>query len=218
MLHLEKMLTFLQIMIKCWLSLLCRDIFCGKLFCHNGNENPNYGQMVRVGDCKAAFFGDFTKDVGQVDDGTKCGDGKVINCVTHCVWWSLHRSHLEIPLLKSHKWMSVELKVFLFFPRCAARISVWLFRQPTGTQTALQNALAMLWVHSLFYLLVDLTWHVKGGSDSLCVPQVCNHRSECQCEPGWLPPDCTSEDEAFKSISTGTYSCYTFSATAHDEY
>ncbi|KAG7239998.1 hypothetical protein INR49_028086 [Caranx melampygus] len=53
------------------------DILCGKLFCHHGNENPNYGQMVRIGDCKAAFFGDSTKDFGQVDAGTKCGDGKV---------------------------------------------------------------------------------------------------------------------------------------------
>lgn len=34
--------------------------------------------MVTVGDCKAAFFGDYTQDYGQVDTGTKCGDGKVI--------------------------------------------------------------------------------------------------------------------------------------------
>uniref|UniRef100_A0A7N8X3V8 ADAM metallopeptidase domain 28 n=1 Tax=Mastacembelus armatus TaxID=205130 RepID=A0A7N8X3V8_9TELE len=54
------------------------DMFCGKLFCQGGNENPNYGRMVRFGDCKAAFFEDFTKDFGQVDTGTKCGDGKVI--------------------------------------------------------------------------------------------------------------------------------------------
>lgn len=52
-------------------------MYCGKLFCHHGNDNPNYGRMVRIGDCKAAFFGDYTKDYGQVDTGTKCGDGKV---------------------------------------------------------------------------------------------------------------------------------------------
>lgn len=56
---------------------LCRDVLCGKLFCHNGQDNPNYGRMVRFGDCKAAFFDDYTKDYGQVDPGTKCGDGKV---------------------------------------------------------------------------------------------------------------------------------------------
>ncbi|XP_068577185.1 zinc metalloproteinase-disintegrin-like MTP4 [Cebidichthys violaceus] len=55
------------------------DVFCGKLFCHGGNDSPNYGRMVRVSDCKAAFFGDYTKDYGQVDTGTKCGDGKVCN-------------------------------------------------------------------------------------------------------------------------------------------
>lgn len=54
-----------------------RDIMCGKLFCHNGMDNPNYGRMVRFSDCKASFFEDFTKDFGQVDTGTKCGDGKV---------------------------------------------------------------------------------------------------------------------------------------------
>lgn len=54
-----------------------RDVMCGKLFCHNGMENPNYGRMVRFSDCKASFYDDFTKDFGQVDTGTKCGDGKV---------------------------------------------------------------------------------------------------------------------------------------------
>lgn len=63
---------------------LCRDMFCGKLFCHNGKDNPNYGRMVRVGDCKAAFFEDYTKDYGQVDAGTKCEDGKVICCGSLC--------------------------------------------------------------------------------------------------------------------------------------
>uniref|UniRef100_A0A8C4IBN3 ADAM metallopeptidase domain 28 n=1 Tax=Dicentrarchus labrax TaxID=13489 RepID=A0A8C4IBN3_DICLA len=53
------------------------DVYCGKLFCHSSQENPNYGRMVRYGDCKAAFFSDYTTDYGQVDAGTKCGDGKV---------------------------------------------------------------------------------------------------------------------------------------------
>uniref|UniRef100_A0A8C6T2J4 ADAM metallopeptidase domain 28 n=1 Tax=Neogobius melanostomus TaxID=47308 RepID=A0A8C6T2J4_9GOBI len=53
------------------------DVFCGKLFCQNGNASPNYGRIVQVGDCKATFYSDFTKDYGQVDTGTKCGDGKV---------------------------------------------------------------------------------------------------------------------------------------------
>ncbi len=58
----------------------CRDVFCGKLFCSKGSDNPNYGRMVRFNDCKAAFFDDHTKDYGQVDTGTKCGDGKVKGC------------------------------------------------------------------------------------------------------------------------------------------
>nr|XP_019955181.1 PREDICTED: disintegrin and metalloproteinase domain-containing protein 8-like [Paralichthys olivaceus] len=32
---------------------------------------------------------------------------------------------------------------------------------------------------------------------------VCNHRSECQCLPGWMPPSCNSKDEEFSSLSTG---------------
>uniref|UniRef100_A0A671W5N3 ADAM metallopeptidase domain 28 n=1 Tax=Sparus aurata TaxID=8175 RepID=A0A671W5N3_SPAAU len=60
-----------------WIPCQAADIYCGKLFCHNGNENPNYGRMVRFSDCKASFYDDYTKDYGQVDTGTKCGDGKV---------------------------------------------------------------------------------------------------------------------------------------------
>uniref|UniRef100_A0A3B4APZ6 Uncharacterized protein n=1 Tax=Periophthalmus magnuspinnatus TaxID=409849 RepID=A0A3B4APZ6_9GOBI len=54
-----------------------QDIYCGKLFCHYGSDSPNYGRMVRVGDCKATFYDDFTKDYGQVETGTMCGDGMV---------------------------------------------------------------------------------------------------------------------------------------------
>lgn len=54
---------------------------CGKLFCHNGQGNPNYGRMVQFGKCKASFYDDHTKDYGQVDVGTKCGDEMVR---THC--------------------------------------------------------------------------------------------------------------------------------------
>lgn len=59
------------------LSFFCRDVLCGKLFCEGGNDNPNYGRMVSIGTCKAAFFSDTTSDQGQVETGTKCGDGKV---------------------------------------------------------------------------------------------------------------------------------------------
>ncbi|XP_044054024.1 disintegrin and metalloproteinase domain-containing protein 28 isoform X2 [Siniperca chuatsi] len=111
------------------------DRFCGKLFCHNGNDNPNYGRMVRVGDCKAAFFEDYTEDYGQVDAGTKCGDSKVCS----------------------------------------------------------QNE------------CVDLETAYRNTNCSAKCPghAVCNHRSECQCEPGWMPPNCISEDETFTSLSTG---------------
>lgn len=50
---------------------------CGKLFCKGGNDNPYYGRMVTIGSCKAAFSDDYTKDYGQVDEGTSCGNGKV---------------------------------------------------------------------------------------------------------------------------------------------
>ncbi|XP_059194056.1 disintegrin and metalloproteinase domain-containing protein 28 [Centropristis striata] len=90
-----------------------QDVYCGKLFCHNGNVNPSYGRMVRVGgDCKAAFFSDYTKDYGQVNTGTKCGDGKVcsenecmelaaaygnVNCSTKCRGHAVcnHRSECQ---------------------------------------------------------------------------------------------------------------------------
>lgn len=35
-----------------------------------------------------------------------------------------------------------------------------------------------------------------------CDLQVCNHKSECQCESGWLPPNCDLEDGDFSSLST----------------
>uniref|UniRef100_A0A674N6S1 ADAM metallopeptidase domain 28 n=1 Tax=Takifugu rubripes TaxID=31033 RepID=A0A674N6S1_TAKRU len=97
-----------------------RDVMCGKLFCHNGQGNPNYGRMVQFGNCKASFFDDedHTKDYGQVDAGTKCGDGMVGThrvcvcvCVCVCVWAGGYRAGSNLgPLL---------------FTRCAARTSAW---------------------------------------------------------------------------------------------
>ena len=52
-------------------------MYCGKLFCSGGQSDPNYGRMVAFSGCKAAFFGDAAADYGQVDAGTKCGEGKV---------------------------------------------------------------------------------------------------------------------------------------------
>uniref|UniRef100_H2SJX2 ADAM metallopeptidase domain 28 n=1 Tax=Takifugu rubripes TaxID=31033 RepID=H2SJX2_TAKRU len=107
------------------------DVMCGKLFCHNGQGNPNYGRMVQFGNCKASFFDDedHTKDYGQVDAGTKCGDGMVCS-QNECV----------------------ELKTAYRNTNCSARCS--------------------------------------GHA-------VCNHKNQCQCTPGWMPPDCTSEDGQF---------------------
>ncbi|XP_033994239.1 disintegrin and metalloproteinase domain-containing protein 28-like [Trematomus bernacchii] len=111
------------------------DIFCGKLFCEGGSGNPNYGRMVKVGNCKAAFFGDFTKDYGQVDTGTRCGEGKV----------------------------------------CSQNECVEL-------QTAYRNT--------------NCSAKCQGHA-------VCNHRSECQCEAGWMPPRCSSKE----GLSTGEATC-----------
>ncbi|KAJ0067746.1 hypothetical protein NL108_010065 [Boleophthalmus pectinirostris] len=112
-----------------------QDIFCGKLFCQYGNDNPNYGRMVRVSDCKATFYDDYTSDFGQVDTGTVCGDGKVCS-ENECV-------DLEIAYRNTN---------------CSAKC--------------------------------------PGHA-------VCNHRSECQCEPGWMPPNCDTRDGEFSTISTG---------------
>lgn len=37
----------------------------------------------------------------------------------------------------------------------------------------------------------------------VCVVQVCNHYSKCQCEPGWAEPDCTSKEGNSSSLSKG---------------
>ncbi|XP_041642693.1 disintegrin and metalloproteinase domain-containing protein 28 [Cheilinus undulatus] len=111
------------------------DVYCGKLFCENGQENPNYGRMVRIGTCKAAFFGSPSQDYGQVDTGTKCGDGKVC-----------------------------------YLNECM------------DLETAYRN--------------INCSAKCPGNA-------VCNHRSECQCEPGWMPPSCTSKDEDSNPLSIG---------------
>uniref|UniRef100_A0A671PPE6 Zinc metalloproteinase-disintegrin-like batroxstatin-1 n=1 Tax=Sinocyclocheilus anshuiensis TaxID=1608454 RepID=A0A671PPE6_9TELE len=56
-----------------------QDVMCGKLFCEDGNANPNYGRLVKFNNCKATFYSDPEKDYGQVDTGTKCGEGLVCN-------------------------------------------------------------------------------------------------------------------------------------------
>uniref|UniRef100_A0A8D0CK53 ADAM metallopeptidase domain 28 n=1 Tax=Scleropages formosus TaxID=113540 RepID=A0A8D0CK53_SCLFO len=57
-----------------------KDVMCGKLFCIEGNDNPNYNRFVKFLDCKAIFSDDPDNDFGQVDTGTKCGDGMVRSC------------------------------------------------------------------------------------------------------------------------------------------
>ncbi|KAF6730584.1 Disintegrin and metalloproteinase domain-containing protein 28 [Oryzias melastigma] len=112
-----------------------QDILCGKLYCEGGNANPNYGRLVTVSNCKASFFGDYTKDYGQVDTGTKCGNGMVCS---------------------QNECMQLE-KVYRN-TNCSAKCA--------------------------------------GHG-------VCNHRDECHCDPGWLPPNCNVQDGEFSALSTG---------------
>ncbi|XP_036453740.1 disintegrin and metalloproteinase domain-containing protein 28 isoform X1 [Colossoma macropomum] len=98
------------------------DKMCGKLFCENGQDDPNYGRFVMFNNCKATFYGDRDNDFGQVDTGTKCGEEKVCS-QNQCV----------------------SLEVAYKATNCSAKC--------------------------------------KGHG-------VCNHKLECTCEPGWLPPDC----------------------------
>lgn len=111
------------------------DVMCGKLFCQGGQSDPNYGRMVSFGRCKAAFFEDFKADFGQVDPGTRCGDGKVCS-QNECV----------------------------------------------DLETAYRNT--------------NCSAKCRGHA-------VCNHYSKCQCEAGWVEPDCTSKEESSSSLSTG---------------
>nr|XP_023678858.1 zinc metalloproteinase-disintegrin-like atrolysin-A isoform X1 [Paramormyrops kingsleyae] len=102
------------------------DMLCGKLFCANGSDTPSYGQPMQVGQCKATFYGDPSQDRGQVEVGSKCGEGQVC--------WSNQCVDLEVAYMNTH---------------C---------------------------------------------SENCPGHAVCNHKSECQCEPGWLPPTCSSQD------------------------
>uniref|UniRef100_A0A671PTC2 Zinc metalloproteinase-disintegrin-like batroxstatin-1 n=1 Tax=Sinocyclocheilus anshuiensis TaxID=1608454 RepID=A0A671PTC2_9TELE len=54
-----------------------REEQCIKMWGPNGNANPNYGRLVKFNNCKATFYSDPEKDYGQVDTGTKCGEGLV---------------------------------------------------------------------------------------------------------------------------------------------
>ncbi|XP_026107229.1 zinc metalloproteinase-disintegrin-like batroxstatin-1 [Carassius auratus] len=102
-----------------------QDVMCGKLFCEGGNGNPNYGRLVQFSTCKATFYGDANSDYGQVDTGTKCGEGMVCN-QNECV----------------------DLEIAYKATNCSAKC--------------------------------------RGHA-------VCDHRKECRCESGWLPPDCVTQ-------------------------
>ncbi|XP_053509628.1 zinc metalloproteinase-disintegrin-like crotastatin [Ictalurus furcatus] len=114
-----------------------QDIMCGKLFCEQGQANPNYGRLVQVNTCKASFYGDRDSDFGQVDTGTKCGDEKVCS-QNQCV----------------------SLEVAYKATNCSAKC--------------------------------------EGHG-------VCNHKLECSCEPGWMPPNCNRATGAGANtgLSTG---------------
>lgn len=57
---------------------------CGKLFCAQGNGSPNYGRLVSFKNCKATFYGNPEEDYGQVDTGTKCGEG-LVRLISICI-------------------------------------------------------------------------------------------------------------------------------------
>ncbi|KAF5894119.1 zinc metalloproteinase-disintegrin-like batroxstatin-1, partial [Clarias magur] len=99
-----------------------QDVKCGKLFCEQGQDSPNYGRLVQFGSCKATFYGDRDTDFGQVDTGTKCGDEKVCS----------------------------------------------------------QNQCVSL----------EVAYIAANCSDKCLGRGVCNHKRECSCDPGWLPPNC----------------------------
>ncbi|KAG9354008.1 hypothetical protein JZ751_012132 [Albula glossodonta] len=43
---------------------------------------------------------------------------------------------------------------------------------------------------------------------------VCNHKSQCQCEPGWLPPTCELLDDSGRTLSTGAVIAIVIATTA----
>ncbi|KAF7687655.1 zinc metalloproteinase-disintegrin-like crotastatin [Silurus meridionalis] len=112
-----------------------QDVMCGKLFCEQGQENPNYGRLVQFNACKATFYGDRDSDFGQVDPGTKCDEEKVCS-QNQCV----------------------SLEVAYKATNCSAKC--------------------------------------KGNG-------VCNHKLECSCEPGWLPPNCDKATGTSTGVQIG---------------
>ncbi|XP_030057683.1 zinc metalloproteinase-disintegrin-like NaMP isoform X2 [Microcaecilia unicolor] len=55
------------------------DILCGVLYCTGGSDMPRvYASMVSFHDCKGVINGQ-PETVGMVENGTKCGSGKVCN-------------------------------------------------------------------------------------------------------------------------------------------
>ncbi|KAL0979178.1 hypothetical protein UPYG_G00181780 [Umbra pygmaea] len=112
-----------------------QDVQCGKLFCINGNSDPNYGRMVKFSNCMATFYDNAANDLGQVDTGTKCNNGKVCS-KNQCVD----------------------------------------FETAYGSE------------------VTNCSSRCKGHA-------VCNHRMECQCEPGWLHPECDRSDGSSKDLS-----------------
>ncbi|XP_052448924.1 zinc metalloproteinase-disintegrin-like batroxstatin-3 [Carassius gibelio] len=106
-----------------------KDVLCGKLFCYNGNGHPNYGRLVQFLECKATFYSHPENDHGQVETGTKCGEGMV--CYQN---------------------ECVDLETVYKAANCSAKC--------------------------------------QGHA-------VCDHRMECRCEPGWLPPDCETPTASY---------------------
>ncbi|XP_051972555.1 zinc metalloproteinase-disintegrin-like batroxstatin-1 [Xyrauchen texanus] len=112
-----------------------KDVKCGKLFCEKGTASPNYGRLVTFNNCKATFYSNPEEDYGQVDTGTKCGEGMVCS-QNECV----------------------DLEMAYKATNCSAKC--------------------------------------KGHG-------VCDHRLQCRCEPGWLPPDCEKHaDDGMSSVTT----------------
>lgn len=156
---------------------------CGKLFCSQGQPDPNYGRMVSLGVCKAAFFDDPTKDFGQVEAGTRCGEGKVgageprprhapeLTRVCVCVCEKVCSQN-----------ECVELQTAYRNTNCSHKCSG----------------------HAVSPEKPEPEPKRSTGANGCVFAQVCNHKNQCQCEPGWAPPDCTSKHGSVDRLTSKT--------------